>query len=295
MLLQPDLGGREQTVGDRQQPDFAIAMPAPIDGNGFEAEIDGREMGCGGDAGLAQDRGGKKPAKPRRVLQDGDLVPRIQGDDRLQHRRQILRLPKDATPFLEALVFVPVEIVDQRISFAGAGEAGRSCLFDGGVGTSEHRIDGGELGVENVGAIVFVFPLPSIDRLDIRIRGDRYRAIRSQRCCWRAGDEVVAAEAAQAVGRQSPARWLRRNPPARPQNIARNRQFVGRCADILCGVVKNEVLEMDELAVDPQRGAGIGKVHAPRAERAMRSSRRASLMPASEIGRGSNGGPFTYH
>lgn len=110
MLLQPDLGGREQTVGDRQQPDFAIAMPAPIDGNGFEAEIDGREMGCGGDAGLAQDRGGKKPAKPRRVLQDGDLVPRIQGDDRLQHRRQILRLPKDATPFLEALVFVPVEI-----------------------------------------------------------------------------------------------------------------------------------------------------------------------------------------
>lgn len=70
---------------------------------------------------------------------------------------------------------------------------------------------------------------------------------------------------------------------------------MGRCADILCGVVKNEVLEMDELAVDPQRGAGIGKVHAPRAERAMRSSRRASLMPASEIGRGSNGGPFTYH
>ncbi|WP_411741784.1 hypothetical protein [Sinorhizobium medicae] len=68
-----------------------------------------------------------------------------------------------------------------------------------------------------------------------------------------------------------------------------------RGADVVAGIVQHEILEVDELAVDPQRGAGIGKVHAPRAERAMRLSRRASLMPASEIGRRSNGGPFTYH
>lgn len=46
----------DQTLGDTQQPGLAIAMPAPIDRNGFQAEIDGREMGTGGAAGLAQDR-----------------------------------------------------------------------------------------------------------------------------------------------------------------------------------------------------------------------------------------------
>ncbi|SEI19721.1 hypothetical protein SAMN05216228_104923 [Rhizobium tibeticum] len=33
-----------------------------------------------------------------------------------------------------------------------------------------------------------------------------------------------------------------------------------RRADIFRGVVQDEVLEMDELAVDPQRGAGIGEM-----------------------------------
>lgn len=160
MLLQPDFGRRVQSLHDGEQPGLAIGMPAPIDGDGFQAEIDGGEMRGGGDAGLAQDRGAKQRAEPGRMLQHRDLVPRIQGDDRLQHRRQILRLPKDATPFLQAFVLVPVGIVDQRISFASAGEAGRSCLFDGGVGTSKHRIDGGELGVERIGIVIAVI-LPS--------------------------------------------------------------------------------------------------------------------------------------
>jgi hypothetical protein len=34
-----------------------------------------------------------------------------------------------------------------------------------------------------------------------------------------------------------------------------------RHSNILRGVVEDEVFEMDELAVDPQRGAGIGEVH----------------------------------
>ena len=59
MLLQPHLGGRDETVGDGEQPGLPITMPALIDGNGFQAKIDGDEMGTGGDPGLAQDRGGK--------------------------------------------------------------------------------------------------------------------------------------------------------------------------------------------------------------------------------------------
>lgn len=74
MLLQADLGGRQKAVGDGQQPDLATVMPAPIDGDGFEAEIDGGKMRAGGDAGLAQDRGCQMPAQPRRVLQNREAV-----------------------------------------------------------------------------------------------------------------------------------------------------------------------------------------------------------------------------
>ncbi|MQX59907.1 hypothetical protein GHK61_26620 [Sinorhizobium meliloti] len=42
-------------------------------------------------------------------------------------------------------------------------------MFDGGVGTSEHRIDGGELGVERIGIVIAVIlPLPCIGRFDLR-------------------------------------------------------------------------------------------------------------------------------
>lgn len=58
MLLQPDLGGRNQPAGDGEQPGFTIAMPPPIDGNGPQAEIDGGQMPPGGDPGLAQDGSG---------------------------------------------------------------------------------------------------------------------------------------------------------------------------------------------------------------------------------------------
>lgn len=44
MLFHADLGSRDQAVGDGQQPCFAIAMAAPINGNGFEPEIDGGEV-----------------------------------------------------------------------------------------------------------------------------------------------------------------------------------------------------------------------------------------------------------
>ena len=39
-------------------------------------------------------------------------------------------------------------------------------------------------------------------------------------------------------------------------------KLVGRGADIACGVVQDEVFKMDEFAVDPQRGARVGKMGA---------------------------------
>lgn len=81
-------------------------------------------MGPSGDAGLAQNEGGKQSAEPGRMLQDGQLIPAIVGHDRLQHSQQVLCLPQDAAPFVQPRLLVPVEIVDQRIGRSPAGLPG---------------------------------------------------------------------------------------------------------------------------------------------------------------------------
>ena len=51
-----------------------------------------------------------------------------------------------------------------------------------------------------------------------------------------------------------------RDPSAAAQNVAGDGERVGRRADIVAGIMQHQVLDMDELAVDPERGAGIGKM-----------------------------------
>lgn len=141
----------------------------------------------------------------------------------------------------------PVEIVDEQISFPSAGATGSRRLFNGPhrVRPAPRRWRRTRRRTTDV-AIAFV---PSPCRpIDIRIRGNLYRAIRSRGCCRRAGDEVAAAETAQAGGRQT--RRLRIDAPPRFQDVGGDGQFVSRCADILCRVVQHEVLEMDEFATD---------------------------------------------
>ncbi|MDX0567898.1 hypothetical protein GOL81_30720 [Sinorhizobium medicae] len=60
---------------------------------------------------------------------------------------------------------------------------------------------------------------------------------------------------------------------------------MGWRADVVAGVVKHQVLEMDEFAVDPQRRRGIGEMGSfdpalPDRRTAMRSSRRAKVVLA---------------
>ena len=55
---------------------------------------------------------------------------------------------------------------------------------------------------------------------------------------------------------------LRGDPPAGPEDIAGDGQLVGRRADVGAAVVQHQVLEMDEFAVEPQRGASVSKMGA---------------------------------
>ena len=73
------------------------------------------------------------------------------------------------------------------------------------------------------------------------------------------------------------------------QHGMRPGQLVGRGADVHAGVVEHEVVEVDQFAVEPQTGAGVGKVGAgDKPSRigllASRSSRRASASSAAASG-----------
>lgn len=57
-------------------------MPASIDGYGFQAEIDGGEMGACGDAGFSQDGPSKQPAELGRVLKHRKFAPGVDSNER---------------------------------------------------------------------------------------------------------------------------------------------------------------------------------------------------------------------
>ncbi|MHC2296147.1 hypothetical protein ACVJBD_000353 [Rhizobium mongolense] len=187
----------------------------------------------------------------------GDPRNNAEGNYGLQHRRQILRSPQHAVPFVEPRIFIPVEIINQRILFPGTDAVRRPCLLERRFGPGQYRIDGGELGVKQAGAVIAVLPLPFSSLIDTR------------RGTFPLGDAVatkrwsrprLAAEGTETLGRQCPAGRLGRNASAGFQDVAGDGEFVGRSADVAGGVVEDEVFEMDEFAVDPQRGAGRGSV-----------------------------------
>ncbi|EPE96938.1 hypothetical protein RGCCGE502_17600 [Rhizobium grahamii CCGE 502] len=66
MLLEAGLSGRQKPIGDCEEPRLPVAMPAPIDGGGFEAKMNGGEMSAWRDPRLAQDRRREQAASRRR-------------------------------------------------------------------------------------------------------------------------------------------------------------------------------------------------------------------------------------
>ena len=46
------------------------------------------------------------------------------------------------------------------------------------------------------------------------------------------------------------------------QDVAGDSEFVGRCADISKRIMQDEVLEMDEFAIDPERGMRLEEMRA---------------------------------
>ena len=60
-------------------------------------------------------------------------------------------------------------------------------------------------------------------------------------------------------------------------------EFVGRGADVHVGVVENEIFEVDQLAVQPQAGAGVGEVGARDPAVADRAFGQAFVEPGQRV------------
>lgn len=148
-------------------------MPAPIDRDRFEPKIDRREMTASGNAALAKDRGGEQTPEPRRMLQDGDLIPRIEGDDRLKDRWQILGASQHGLPLRQPLVLIPVKVVNERILFRSVFDTARLLrLFNSRFRAGNYRIDRGKRVTQTVCNFILHLPHPgrSTGRLNIPIR-----------------------------------------------------------------------------------------------------------------------------
>ncbi|MER8398756.1 hypothetical protein NKH13_11870 [Mesorhizobium sp. M1348] len=88
---------------------------APFPGNHAQPQIKSKKMRTN-LAALPEQRGHQQIAKPVLVLQWFDVLPRLPGNRRGQHGRDVVAAQplNDGEPVDQPLVLVPVEIADQR-------------------------------------------------------------------------------------------------------------------------------------------------------------------------------------
>ncbi|CEG10444.1 hypothetical protein BN961_03884 [Afipia felis] len=84
-------------------------------------------------------------------------------------------------------------------------------------------------------------------------------AIRVGRCIV-AHAPSPAPQRVESAGGQRPVGFFAGDAPSRAQHGVGAGELVGRGADVHAGIVENEILQMDEFALQPQSGAGVGEV-----------------------------------
>ncbi|ARS66146.1 hypothetical protein CN204_17930 [Sinorhizobium meliloti] len=94
------------------------------------------------------------------MLKHRKLVPGVEGDNGLQHRRQVFSLAQHAPPFFEPGILVPVEIIDERIFFRRAATARPGRVCDRSFGAGQHCVDGGIVHSGKIFDVVDIFALP---------------------------------------------------------------------------------------------------------------------------------------
>ena len=209
------------------------------------------------------------------MLERFDRTPGVSGDRRRQRRRQRAGLLDHGAPVGETARPRPSR--DRRPADPAPPGAGRSRWLAGErpVGFCDGGIDCGDRGGEVrvglddaerrveihlvlVSAIIFanVAPLPflpdALALLSVAL-------------------PAPAAQAGEPRRGQRPVGLGLGHAAADAQHGMRPGELMGRGADVHVGVVEHEVVEVDQLAVEPQAGRGVGEVGArdpPLADRA---------------------------
>ena len=190
-------------------------------------------------------------------------VPGLGGDRGRQRRRQRAGLLDHGAPVGETCVLVPVGIVDQRIPLrpGAAALAGERPLrpgdrgVDRGEGGGEVRVglDDAERRVEIrlvlVPVLIFATraPLPFLPVAPFPPP---------------VALPAPAAQAGEPGRRQRPVGFGVGDAAAGAQHGMGPGELMGRGANVHVGVVEHEVVEVDQLAVEPQAGRGVGEVGA---------------------------------
>lgn len=78
--------------------------------------------------------------------------------------------------------------------------------------------------------------------------------------CPAAGVAPSRPVRAKTVATERPVRLLHKNAPTGTQHGVRAGEFVGQGANVHVGVVQDKVLEVDELAFEPERAGSVGEV-----------------------------------
>ena len=207
-------------------------------------------MGAGFVA-VTQERGGEQAAEAGRPPQRLDRTPGVVDKRGGERRRQVARLIDDRAPLREARVLVPLEVVDERIALATGRRREPPFAGEGSVGLDDGRVDRGEqfrelvvLGDRRIERLVFV-----CDRLVVFNLG-----LGCVRPHCPPPQRIETSEGQRPAGRGAG------DTAARAQHRAGAGQFVGWRSDVHGGVVQHEVFEVDELALEPQRGGGVDEV-----------------------------------
>jgi len=205
----------------------------------------------------------------------------------------------DAAPVAETGVLVPVGIVDQRVALRqGPARAGERPRRPGVRGID--RGDGG--GEPRIGLDDLESRLPL--RLDQPLTGVILAEILlpffvpvarlvASPALVPVARSAAAPQAGKPGGRQRPVGFFRGDAAAGAEDDMGAGELVGGGADVHAGVMENQIFEMDELAVQPQAGRGVGEVGAGDKTGADRAVGEALVEPGERVlGGGERPGEF---
>lgn len=180
------------------------------------------------------------------------------GRDRHRRRQRAGRIDDRPSSF-EARLLVPVEIVDQWIAPRRAPARCRRPLGERSIRAGDGRIDRGEgSGKTRIGSVIGlerrIVVEPALAAVGFRGPGA---------VCLPSVDALSpAAQLGEARRGQRSTGLGLGDAPAGAHDRMGAGELVSRGADVHARVVENEILQMDELAVDPQTGSGVGVVGA---------------------------------